>query len=31
VIWAATGEAVEREFALFDEVLAEYGREPVLV
>lgn len=30
VIWAATGEAVEREFALFDEVLAEYGREPVL-
>ena len=31
VIWAATGESVEREFALFEEVLSEYEREPALV
>jgi hypothetical protein len=31
VIWATTGDAVEREFQLFDETVLEYDREPALV
>jgi len=30
VIWAMTGDAVEREFQLFDETVLEYEREPAL-
>jgi hypothetical protein len=31
VIWATIGDAVEREFSLFDELVSEYEREPALV
>ena len=31
VIWATIGEGVDREFTLFDELVAEYVREPALV
>lgn len=30
VIWATTGEGVEREFQLFEETVSEYEREPAL-
>lgn len=31
VIWATTGAGVEREYALFDEAIPEYERQPALV
>jgi hypothetical protein len=31
VIWATTGDGVEREYAMFDEAIPEYGRQPALV
>jgi hypothetical protein len=31
IIWAATGEGVERELALFEEAVSEYERQPVPV
>lgn len=31
IVWATTGEGVEHEFALFEEALSEYEREPALV